>query len=193
MSVRVKKNKFDVGAGTKNKKIDIGAGATKSVHYQSTKTVTSAPGPRTPHSNKLFFSLGPAPRNSSANTTKHGPTPPPLHAHNSSTHSNLTFSSTSPQPLPGPHTLSSPPLPVPSLMIHSFRCVTAPLTRKKYFSVTYVTPVGVWTDSSPPSLPSLLGYENVPVYPSCPRIPRCTATSPLPLSHPWPWLWPNTT
>jgi len=31
------------------------------------------------------------------------------------------------------------------------------------------------------------------VYPSCPLILRCPATPPLPLSHPWPWLWLNTT
>jgi len=184
---RVKKNKFDVSAGSKNKKIDIGAGATKSSHYQSTKTVTSAPGPRTTHPNKLLFFLGSAPGNSSANTTKHGPTPPPLHAHNSSTHSNFTFSNTSPQPLPGPHTLSPPPLPVPSLMSHSVRCVTAPLTRKKCFSVTYVTLVGIWPPPPPPYYHPSWDMEcpySVPVYPSSPLIPRCTATSPLPLSRP---------
>ena len=63
----------------------------------------SAPDPHTPHSNKLQFSLGPAPLNSSTNTTKHGLSRPPLHAHNSSTHSNLTFPNTNPQPLPGPY------------------------------------------------------------------------------------------
>jgi len=51
----------------------------------------SAPGPHTPHSNKLQFSLGPVPLNSSAKTTKHGLTLPPLHAHNLSTHFNLIF------------------------------------------------------------------------------------------------------
>jgi len=145
--------------------------------------MTSAPGPRTPRSNKLLFCLGPAPRNSSANTTKHGPTPLPTHAHNSSTHSNLTFSNTNPQPLPGPHTLSPPPLPVPSLMIHSVRSVTAPLTREKCFSVTFVTPIGIWTAWSPPLLPSLLGYENVPCVPLLPPYPavHCdTSASPLP-------------
>ena len=45
--------------------------------------MTSTPGPRTPLSNKLIFYLGPTPRNSSENTTKHGPTPPSTHAHNS--------------------------------------------------------------------------------------------------------------
>ena len=143
--------------------------------------MTSAPGPCTPHSNKLLFYLGPAPRNSSENTTKHGPTPPPTHAHNSSTHSNLTFSNTNPQPLPGPHTPSPPPLPVPSLMIPSVRCVTAPLTRKKCFSVTYVTPVGY--ASSPPSPPSLLGYGNVPcvsLLPPYPTVHCDTSASPLP-------------
>jgi len=149
--------------------------------------MTSALGPRTPNSIKLLFCLGPAPRNSSANTTKHhddGPTAPPLHAHNSSTHSNLTFSNTNPQPLPGPHTLSPPPLPAPSLMIHRVRCVTAPLTRKKCISVTYVTPVGILkTACSPPSLPSLLGYGNVPCVPLLPPYPavHCdTSASPLP-------------
>jgi len=67
--------------------------------------MTSAPSPHTPHSNKLLFSLGPGPLNSSANTTKHGLALPPLHAHNSSTHSNLTFSNTNPQPLPGRYCL----------------------------------------------------------------------------------------
>jgi len=47
--------------------------------------------------------LGSSPLNSSANTTKHGLTLPPLHAHNSSTHSNLTFTNTNPQPIPGPY------------------------------------------------------------------------------------------
>jgi len=69
--------------------------------------MTSVPGPLTPYSNKLVISLGPASRNSSANTTKHRLTPPPLRAHNASTHSNLTFSNTA------PHCLSSSPLPVP--------------------------------------------------------------------------------
>jgi len=127
--------------------------------------------------------MGPAPRNSSENTTKHGPTPPPTHAQTSSTHSNLTFSNTNPQPLPGLHTLSLPPLPVPSLMIPSVRCVTAPLTRKKCFSVTYVTPAGIWTASSPPSLPSLPGYGNVPcvpLLPPYPVVPYDTSASPLP-------------
>ena len=75
--------------------------------------MTSAPVSHTPHSNKLLFSLGPAPLKSSANTTKHGLNPPPLHAHNSSTHSNLKFLNTNPQPLPGPYRPSPPPLPTP--------------------------------------------------------------------------------
>jgi len=129
--------------------------------------MTSAAGPHTPHSNKLLFSLshGPAPLNSSANTTKHGLTPPPLHAHNSSTHSNLTFSNTNPQPLQGPYRPSNPPLLATPLMIRSVRCVKVPLMRKKCFSVTYVTPVGIWTAFSTPSPPSLLGYGNVPCVP----------------------------
>jgi len=81
-------------------------------------------------------------------TTKHGLTLPPPHAHNSSTHSNLTFANTNPQPLLGPYRLSPPPLPAHPLMIHSARCVKVPLTRKKCISVTYVTPVGIWTASS---------------------------------------------
>ena len=85
--------------------------------------MTSAPGPHTPHSNKLLFSLGLAFPNSSANTTKHGLTLPPLHAHNSSTHSNLTFSNFNPLPIPGPYHPSPPPLSAPLLMIHSARCV----------------------------------------------------------------------
>jgi len=145
--------------------------------------MTSAPGPHTLHINRLLFSLGPAPLNSSANTTKHGLTPPPQHAHNSSTHSNLIFSNTNSQPLPGPHTLSPPPLPVPSLVIHSVRCVTAHLTRKRFFSVTFVTPVGTWTASSPPSPPSLLGYGNVPCVPLLAPYPRVhfdTSATPFP-------------
>jgi len=50
--------------------------------------------------------------------------------HNLPTHSNLTFPSTNPPPLPGPYRPSSPPLPAPPLMIHSARCVKVPLTRK---------------------------------------------------------------
>ena len=148
----------------------------------------SAPGPHTPHSNRLQFSLGPTPLNSSANTTKHGLTLPPLHAHNSSTHSNLTFPNTNPQPLPGPYRPSSPPLPAPPLMKHSARCVKVPLTRKECFVVTYVTPVGIWTASSLPSPPSLPQWvmEMSLVYPSCPLIPRSTTTPPLSLPHPRP-------
>ena len=41
--------------------------------------VISGPGPHTPHSKKLLFSLVPAPLNSSANTTKHGLTLLPLY------------------------------------------------------------------------------------------------------------------
>jgi len=122
----------------------------------------SAPGPHTPHYNKLQFSLGPGPLNSSADTTKYGLTLPPLYALNSSTHFNLTFPNTYPQALPGPYRPSFPPLPAPPLMIRSARCVKVPLTRKKCFSVTYVTPVGIWLASSPPSPPPLMGYENVP-------------------------------
>ena len=88
-----------------------------------------------------------------------------------------------PSASPGPaHSLTSS-LPVPSLMIHSVRCVTAPLTRKKCFSVTYVTPAGIWTASSPNSLPSLPGYENVPCVPLLPpyaAVPYDTSASPLP-------------
>jgi len=148
--------------------------------------MTSAPGAHTPHSNKLLFSLGPAPLNSSANTTKHGLTLPPLHAHNSSTQSNLTFPNTNPQPLPGPYCPSPPPLPAPPLMIHSVRCVKVPLTRKNCFSVTYVTPVGIWTDSSPPSPPSLLGYGNVPCIFLLPTHPRVHCDTSASLSHPRP-------
>jgi len=71
----------------------------------------------------------------------------------------------------------------PSLMIHKVSCVTAPLTRKEHFSVTYVTPVGTWTASSPPSLPSLPGYGNVPcvpLLPPDPAVPCDTSASPLP-------------
>jgi len=146
--------------------------------------MTSAPGPHTPHSNKLLFSLGPAPLNSSANTTKHGLTLPPLHAHNSSTHSNLTFPNTNPQPLPGPYRPSSPSLPAPPLMIHSARCVKVPLTRKKCFSVTYVTPVGIWKASPPPHHHPCWDMEMSLVHPSCPLITGCTRTPPLPLPHP---------
>jgi len=126
---------------------------------------------------------GPVPPNSSVNTRKHGLTLPLLHAHNSSTHSDLTFSNTNPQPIPGPHRPSPASLPAPTLMIHSVRCVKAPLTRKKGFSVTYVTTVFIWTPSSPPSPPSLLGYENIPCVPLLPPHPRVhcdTSAFPLP-------------
>jgi len=147
--------------------------------------MTSVPGPNTPHSIKLLFSLGPAPLNFSTNTTKHGLTLPLLHAHNSSTHSNLTSPDTNPQPLPGPYCPSCPPLPAPPLMIHSARCVTVkvPLTRKKCFSVTCVTPVGIWAASRRPSPPSLPRYGNVPCAPLMLPHPRdnCeTSASPLP-------------
>jgi len=106
--------------------------------------------------------------NSSAHTTKRGLTLPPPHAHNSSIHSNLTFSNTNPQPLPGPYHPSPPPLPAPPLMIHSARCVKVPLTSTKCFSVTYVTPVGIWTASPPPSPPIQPGYGNVLCVPLLP-------------------------
>jgi len=127
--------------------------------------------------------LGPSPPKLLRKHDKVWTTPPALHAHNSSIHSILPFSNTNPQPLPGPYTLSPPPLPVPSLLIYSVRCITAPLTRKECFSVTYVTPVGIWPASSPPSLPSLLGYGNVPCVPLLPPYPavHCnTSASPLP-------------
>jgi len=140
--------------------------------------MTSAPGPHTTHSNKLLFSLGPAPLNSSANTTKHGLTLPPLHAHNSSTYSNFTSPDTNHQPLPGPYRPSSPPLPACPLMIHSARCAKVPLTRKKCFFVTYVTPFGMWTACSSPSHPSLLAR----IW----KCPLCTPPAPSsqgPLRH----------
>jgi len=148
--------------------------------------VSSAPGPHTPHSNKLLFSLGPTHLNSSANTTKHGLTLPSLHAHNSSTQSNLTFPNNNPQPLPGPYRPSSSPLPAPPLMIHNARCVKVPLTRKKCFSVTYVTPVGIWTASSPPSPPSLQGYGNVPCAPLLTPHSRVHCDTSATLSYPRP-------
>jgi len=57
------------------------------------------------------------------------------------------------------------------------------LTRKKYFSLTYVTPVGTWTASSLPSPPSLLGYGNVTcvhLLPPHPRVHCDISASPLP-------------
>ena len=63
---------------------------------------------KTPHSNKLQFSLGPGPLNSFKNTTKHRLTLSPLYALNSSTHFNLTF--------PTEHLSSRSPGPVPSLI-----------------------------------------------------------------------------
>jgi len=145
--------------------------------------MTSTLGPHTPHSNKLLFSLGPPTLNSFANTTKHGLTLPPLYAHNSSAPSNLTFPNTNSQPLPGPYRPSSPPLPAPPLMTYSARCVKVPWTRKKCFSVTYVTPVGILMAYSHPSLQSQLGYGNVPCVPLLPPHPRVhcdTSASPLP-------------
>jgi len=47
----------------------------------------------------------------------------------------------------------------------------------------YVTPVGIWPASSPPSLPSQLGYGNIPCVPLLPLYPvvHCdTSASPLP-------------
>jgi len=117
--------------------------------------MTSVPGLHTPYSNKLLFSLGPAPLNSSANTTKHGLTLPPLHAQNSSTHSNLSFPNTNPQPLPGPYRPSPSPLPALSLTIHSVRCVKVPLTRKECFSVTFVMPVGIYMDCLLPPITTM--------------------------------------
>ena len=51
------------------------------------------------------------------------------------------------------------------------------------FSVTDVTPAGIWTACSPPSLPSLPGYGNVPcvpLLPPYPVVPYNTSASPLP-------------
>ena len=57
------------------------------------------------------------------------------------------------------------------------------LTRKKYFSLTYVTPVGIWTASSLPSPPSLLGYGNVTCVPLLAPYPAVHCdTSAFPLS-----------
>ena len=130
----------------------------------------SARGPHTPRSNKLRFSLGPDPLNSFKNMTKHGLTLPPLHALNSFTHFNLTFPNTYPHGLPHPYRPSFPLWPASPLMIHSARCAKVPLTRKECSSATYVTPVGTWAASSPPSPPSLLVYGNVPCAP--PLLPR---------------------
>ena len=143
----------------------------------------SARGPHTPRSNKLRFSLGPDPLNSFKNMTKHGLTLPPLHALNSSTHFNPTFPNTCPHGLPHPYRPSFPPLPTPPLMIRSAKCAKVPLTRKECSSATYVTPVGTWADSSPPSPPSLLGYGNVPCAPPLLPHPRAhydTSASPPP-------------
>jgi len=71
----------------------------------------------------------------------------------------------------------------PPLMIRSARCVKVPLTRNECFFVTYVTPVGTWPASSPPSPPSLLEYENVPCAPPLsphPRVHHDTSASPPP-------------
>jgi len=56
-------------------------------------------------------------------------------------------------------------------------------SRRKCFSVTYVTPVKIWTVSSPPSPPSLLGYGNVPCVPLLsphPRVHYDASASPPP-------------
>jgi len=120
----------------------------------------SAPGPLTPHSNKLQFSLGQAPLNPSANTTKHGLTLPPLHAHNSSTHSNLTFPNTNPPPFLGPYRPSSLPLPAPPLP--QCQVCQSPFDEEKMLLCDICNAGWHRTASSPPSPPSLLGYGNVP-------------------------------
>jgi len=62
-------------------------------------------------------------------------------------HFSKHLSSSSPGPVPSLiSSLSAPPL-----MIRCARCVKVPLTRKECFSVTYVTPVGIWPAFSPPS------------------------------------------
>jgi len=103
-----------------------------------------------------------------------------------STHSNLTFPNTNPQPFPGQYSPSSPPLPT----IHSARCVKVPLTKKKCFSVTYVTSVGIWTTPPPPSPPSLPGDGNVPcapLWPPHPKVHYNTSASPLLFRGAWQW------
>ena len=142
-----------------------------------------------PDSNKLPFSLGPVSLNSSANTTKHGLTLLPLHVHNSSTHSNLTFPNTNPQPLPGPYCPSFPPLSALALMIRWARCAKVPLTRKECFSVTYVTLCDIcnagWHMNCllPPLTTIPAGIWKVPCAPLLPPHPRVhcdTSASPLP-------------
>jgi len=143
--------------------------------------MTSALGPHTPHSNKSLV-LGSGPQ--APSQTRQSIDSLCLHnVYTTHLHFNLTFSSTYPQPLPGPYRPLPPPLPAPPPTIHSTRCVKAPSTRKKCFSVTYVTLGGIWTASSLPSQPSYLGYGNVPRVPLLSphaRVHCDSSTSPLP-------------
>jgi len=90
-------------------------------------------------------------------------------------------SSASPGPVPS---LTSSPASPPSDDTQCQVC-QSPFDEEKRFSVTYVTPVGIWTASSPPSPPSHLGYGNVPcvpllLLPPHPRVHCDTFASPLP-------------
>ena len=70
-------------------------------------------------------------------------------------------------------------------MIRCARCVKVPLTRKEFFSVTYVTPVGYGLPHPPPHHPCW-DMEMSLVHPPCLFIPGSTTTTPLPFPHPRP-------
>ena len=134
--------------------------------------MTSAPGTRTRHSNKLLFSLVQPPKLLRKHDKAWTHSTSQLQSH---------FSKSQPSASPGP---------VPSLVFSPARppsddtqCQGCQSRFQKYFSVTYVTLVGIWTASSSPSQTSLLGHGNVPcatLLPPHPRVHCDTSASSLP-------------
>ena len=88
-----------------------------------------APGPPTQQSKKLVSYLDQFLLHSFANTMKYGPIPPRLHAHNSSTQFNPTFSSTKPQPLLHPYPPPRIPMTASPPMIPSAKYAKAHVTK----------------------------------------------------------------
>ena len=129
--------------------------------------MTSAPGTRTRHSNKLLFSLVQPPKLLRKHDKAWTHSTSQLQSH---------FSKSQPSASPGP---------VPSLISSPARppCQVCQSRFQEYFSVTYVTLVGIWTASSSPSQTSLLGHGNVPcatLLPPHPRVHCDTSASSLP-------------